>query len=671
MKSIEHHRGPWLSGRLGSVCGPMVACGIIAAFGIIAPGGLVAPAVAAPADADARDADVRERFLAAYTTADGSLEANDDDALRAYVLYPYLRAARIERALARAEGEWQEADIAAAEFLTELGTAPVEPALRHAWLASLARRSLWQAFLDHYEAAAATPALECQYFNARIAQSMTEGLAKAIGERWLTPYRLPPECEPAFQWLRAQGALTDELVAERAKLLLDNGQAAFARVIAGRLPQDAASPLLERADFIESPARMLDGLLHDSNREVAPEVVLEAWSRLARNDPEAALTRFAALTDRAATSAQASELALRLAMGLAWDRRPEALDYFARVPSAALDDTALEWQARAAMWAGDWDLVRAAIASMSAPRRAESAWRYWSARAAEQRDEGDAVRSLYAALLDADNYYSAMAAARLGERVVPRVKPLPLDEEKVGDIASQDAFRRVRELALLGLRELATSEWHYGYERLPEDRRLQAIHLAARWEIYDIAVATATSHGWFNDYALLYPRPYANEIAAAVKLTDVERPLLYGVLRQESLFRADAASAAGALGVAQLTYDTARETARRWELPAPKREDLFDPAVNITLGAARVAELLAQFDAQLPVALGAYNAGESAAVRWLPPRAIDSDVWIENIPYNETRSYVRRVLWHSLVFAWLETGRPQSARDWLAKIEGR
>jgi soluble lytic murein transglycosylase len=236
-------------------------------------------------------------------------------------------------------------------------------------------------------------------------------------------------------------------------------------------------------------------------------------------------------------------------------------------------------------------------------------------------------------------------------------------------IAALDTFRRVRELALCGLRELATAEWHYGYALLPAELGLQATHLAARLEIYDIAVATATSQGHFNDYTLLYPRPYADEVAAAVKLTNVEPHLLYGVLRQESLFRPDAASSAGALGVAQLTPATARETARRWQLPVPTRQDLFDPTVNIRLGAARFAELLERFDAQLPVALGAYNAGEAAAARWLPPQPTDSDVWIENIPYNETRAYVRRVLWHSLVFNWLETGRPQNAREWLGQIE--
>jgi soluble lytic murein transglycosylase len=313
--------------------------------------------------------------------------------------------------------------------------------------------------------------------------------------------------------------------------------------------------------------------------------------------------------------------------------------------------------------------VSAAIAMMSPELQAEWSWRYWAARAAEQRGEKNNARALFEAALGGDNYYSAMAAAQLGDRVVPRLEPIPFDATKLETIAELDVFRRVRELALLGFRELATSEWRYGYAQLPEELQLQAVHLAARWGIYDVAVAMATELGHFNDYTLLYPRPYAGEVAKAVGLTDVEPPLLYGVLRQESLFRADAVSPAGAIGVAQLTHATARETARRWALPAPTRSDLFEPTVSIPLGAARLAELLSRFDAQVPVALGAYNAGAAAAARWLPPRALDSDVWIENIPYNETRAYVRRVLWHSLVFRWLETGKPQSAREWLGKIE--
>jgi soluble lytic murein transglycosylase len=245
---------------------------------------------------------------------------------------------------------------------------------------------------------------------------------------------------------------------------------------------------------------------------------------------------------------------------------------------------------------------------------------------------------------------------------------LPADDEIIERIASEAPFVRARELMSCGLRALATLEWQAGYVALEDAQKRQAVHLAARWGLYDVAVATATSQGVFNDYALLYPRPFPTEVAAAVELTRLEEPLLYGVLRQESLFRPDAASPAGALGLAQLGHSTAEITASRWQLPRPSRADLYDPQTSIQLGAARLKTLIERYSGELPVALAAYNAGESAAERWLPERAMDGDIWIENIPYNETRAYVRRVLWHSLVFAWIEDGRPKSTESWLGSV---
>jgi soluble lytic murein transglycosylase len=128
---------------------------------------------------------------------------------------------------------------------------------------------------------------------------------------------------------------------------------------------------------------------------------------------------------------------------------------------------------------------------------------------------------------------------------------------------------------------------------------------------------------------------------------------VYGVIRQESLYRADAVSSAGARGLMQLQIDTARRTARALKLPKPNVDDLFVPAINTSLGAGYLRTLLDRFDGQLPVALAGYNAGPNAAARWLPDQTIDADVWIENIPYDETREYVQRILWHRLMFTWL------------------
>jgi peptidoglycan lytic transglycosylase len=627
-------------------------------------------ATAQPAADGAAEA-VRAEFVIAYAAAQVGQgdAANDTPALANYVLHPYLRAARLAYALGQASGADSEADRLTSDFLEAHRGEAVTGPLHRAWLESLARRAQWQALLEHYDAAVATDVLECARLNARIALAQTSDLEAAIVQRWLTPLRLPPECEPVFQWLRDRGGIDDALVVERVRRLLQNGQASFARVIARRLPDGQAEPLLRWADLIEKPAASIDALLADPSIAVDPAELLDGFSRLARNAPQEAMRRFDALRRLRFTSDDtASKAALALALGLAWDRDPEALGYFARVASADLDDDALEWLVRAALWKNDWSTARKGIAELSPVKQSEAAWRYWTGRAAEVGGEAAVARERYGSLATDDNYYSAMAAARLGKRIEPHVERLPLDDAVIERIAREAPFVRAHELLLCDLRPQATLEWQAGYAALEDERKPQAVHLAARWGLYDIAVATATSHGVFNDYELLYPRPYAKEVAAAIKLTRLEEPLLYGVLRQESLFRPDATSLAGAVGIAQLGRSTAEITASRWQLPRPSRADLYDPETSIRLGAARLTTLIDKYRGQLPVALAAYNAGELAAERWLPERSIDSDVWIENIPYNETRAYVRRVLWHSLVFGWIEDGRARSTKGWLGSV---
>ena len=138
-----------------------------------------------------------------------------------------------------------------------------------------------------------------------------------------------------------------------------------------------------------------------------------------------------------------------------------------------------------------------------------------------------------------------------------------------GELGSQPVFVRCRELVLASLREPAVLEWQHGFAALDESQRSQAVHLAAKWGWHDVSVATATRQNVFFDYALLYPRPYDVEVEAAAQLSGLERSLIYAVIRQESLYRADAVSDQGARGLAQLTPDTAQLTARRWSLPRP------------------------------------------------------------------------------------------------------
>lgn len=613
---------------------------------------------------------VREDFKEAYASAttlpaDGK---DDSEALRNYPLYPYLQAARIKRALGEATNEFGTVDQRAETFIAHYEREPVGRDLRNAWLTSLATRQQWQPFLKHYRDNSASDPLRCQSFTARIALGQTEDLTLDIARQWLTPSSLP-DCERAFEWMRSQNAMTPDLIEQRVRRALDTNNPSFARQIAASLPADRAAPLLRWATLLENPQKQIDALIASPALEIEPKVQLAGWQRFARVDRDGAMRRYESFVRaRGLTEETASPYALALALALSWDRRPEALSYFKLVQPKDFDEPAREWHARAALWASDWKLVGNVIATMPDQQRSLARWRYWTARATEKNGDPKLARQLYESVLLDDNFYSIMSAARLDRPVAPHLEKLPLDQAQVERMEQLPPMVRARELLLSDLRPQAGSEWSFGFEQLMETARSQAIHLAARWGWYDQAIATASQQRVFNDYELLYPQPYDAEVLSAAKLTALTPQLIYSVMRQESLYRRDALSSANARGLLQMLPETARRTASKWKRPRPSPDDLFNPVVNVPLGAAHLRELVDRFGGQTIVALAGYNAGPNAAARWMPSESLDPDVWVENIPYNETRNYVQRILWHNVVFSWLKSGEPQKVDGWLARI---
>ena len=621
---------------------------------------------------DSLYAQARSEFQRAYAAADAN--AADSEELQRYPLYPYLQATRLRRSLGELDVSNQQAtplDDAIVRFLESHGNEPVTRSLRRDWLVSLASRKQWVLFTENFHADSADTVLQCQAVAARIELKRTSNLEAAITPLWIVGKEAPGECDAAFDWLRSQNKLSADLIEQRARAALTSGNAALARRLAIDLPPIRRSAIEQWAALIQQPQAALDALINDPSATVEAAALLDGWTRLARQNPDAAIVRYdTLLRARDLKDNTASTYALVLALSLSYNRRPEALDYFARAQQGmANDERALEWYARAALWAREWERVDAVIDSMPESLKKQARWRYWAARAQEQLHQREHARTLYTGLLDEDNYYAVLAAARLSEQYAPHPQRLSFNEEHLERAAQQPAMVRAHELLLCNLRPLATTEWAYGYALLSPELQAQTVALASRWGWYEQAIATATRQSTFNDYEILYPRPYDRATRHAARTFSIPQEILYSVLRQESLYRSDAVSSAGAYGLLQLKPETARRMGQRIHKPLKSATDLFEPDTNITLGAAELRGLLDRFDGQLPVALAAYNAGPAAAMRWLPRDDVDADVWIENIPYNETRAYVQRVLWHNVVFTWLDTRESHKNLAWLTAIK--
>ena len=609
----------------------------------------------------AADADPADGARQAFTVAMLRIKLHQPDlddapALKSFVIYDYLLAARLRRDLAQTNGD--ELDDRIDEFLTRHGQQPVSRGLRRDWLSSLAQRARWDWFLPR-SADLTDPVLICQRLAARLAAGDTATLAADALVRWSLPQRQLGQCAPVFAWLKQQNLLTAALAESRTRLALGADNARLAREFAADVPAPQATKLLRWSDLLEAPKSALNVLVSQPTLPIDGDALMSGFDKLSRIDARAALDMLPGLLVRPdATAPVKAHLQRSAALGAAYDRDPRAVAAFGEVPPAAADNQVQEWRVRAALWAGDYRQVRAWIEQMPPDLLSLPRWRYWRARAIASLDGLEAATPLYGELATLRDYYGYLAADRLVRPYRLNAHPSPDDADTQRALSTEPGLMRAHELFACEMTDEAGVEWAVFMSGSGNALKVQAARLAGRWGWYSQSIATLAQSGEFDDVELRYPRPYADSVADGARMTRLPDDLIYSVMRQESLYRKDAVSRADARGLMQMLPSTATAVARRWGLKPPTRDTLFDPTVAIPLGAAYLRELLDRNQGSLGFALAAYNAGQSPVDRWTPPAPLDADVWIENIPYNETRNYVQRILEHLVAFSYVCGAEP-------------
>jgi soluble lytic murein transglycosylase len=624
-----------------------------------------APAPAAAAEAAAASAAaslpeiasdrsaLAEAFVAALRRVRlNQAEPPDPAALQAYPIYDYLVAARLRRDVSQQPSAELDATVDA--FLQAHAGEPVARALHRDWLESLALRRRWDWFLPRSRDLS-DPPLACARLEGLLAAGQTDGLAPLALARWMLPQQQPAACDAVFAWLRQQHQLSAALAESRTRAALEVENPRLARSFALDVPAPRAAPLLQWAQLLESPQPALGALATHPERSVDPQALFAGFDRLARANPSVAAALLAPLLARPDSTAELQERLRRAAaLGAAYDHDPAAVGEFATFSPAPGDDAAQEWRARAALWAGNFSQALAWIEAMPPNLAGEPRWRYWRARALEATGGQAAAAPLYAELADLRDYYGYLAADRLHRGYNLNASPVADDSAAQAKLAAEPGMVRARALLDCDLGDDAVSEWSSALRNADPATKIQAAVLASRWGWYAQSIATLAETHEFDDVRLRYPHPFPAAVARASRLAHLSENWILAVMRQESLFRKDAVSHAGARGLMQMLPGTATAVAKRWHLPPPGPDGLFDPGLAIPLGAARLRELLDHYDGRLALTLAAYNAGESPLARWLPERPMDAPVWVENIPYNETRAYVQHILEHLVAFAWVD-----------------
>ncbi len=230
-------------------------------------------------------------------------------------------------------------------------------------------------------------------------------------------------------------------------------------------------------------------------------------------------------------------------------------------------------------------------------------------------------------------------------------RPLLVTETELQALSDRADFQAASELLALKRPAEARRQWQFAVARLEQGLLPAAAKLAQRWRAPALAIATVAKANHWDDLELRFPLEYSREIGQNAAERQLDPAIIYGLVRQESAFDSQADSPAGAKGLMQVMPQTGRQIAADLRDRWGDDDSLFQPDLNLKYGAFYFKKLLGQFNGHYALAAAAYNAGASKIKRWLPSgRSQPADIWIENIPYKETRGYVASVLMYSLIY---------------------
>jgi soluble lytic murein transglycosylase len=342
----------------------------------------------------------------------------------------------------------------------------------------------------------------------------------------------------------------------------------------------------------------------------------------------------------------------------------------------------LAWKARAALRAGrtpQWPTLLSAIEAMGDEARKDPAWIYWKARALLAHG-GDDRRAEAAKLLESiaspRGFYEQLALEDLGRKVTVPPRPAPLTPQEREAVRLNASLNRGLYAIAIGLRSEGVREWNYGTNLaqpggLSERELLAAAAFACEREVWDRCINTSERTRDAFDVEQRFPMPFRDAVVQRAQQIALDPAYVYGLIRQESRFIMDARSHVGASGLMQVMPATARWTARKLGMNGFNASQLNDRDTNIAIGTGYLKLVLDDFGGSMPLAAAAYNAGPGRPRNWRNGPVMEAAAWAENVPFGETRDYVKKVLANTTMYAAILTGQPQSLKERLGTIGPR
>lgn len=552
--------------------------------------------------------------------------------LKTYPLYPYLIFIKLKQ-------QWpyvnrSEID----EFLQTYSDTPLAVRLRADWLTYLAKKQDWKHFIYYYQPIYGM-SLQCYYLQSLLATQQKPLAFKKISILWLQLNSPPSVCRKVFARWEQSGGLSSALIWKKLDRAMARNDLNAIQHTMQFLPPLQRQQVRHWYQVQRYPQLIKHTDQFDPDNAIDRKILLFGMKRLASKDPIRLAEYWSKLSKAYDLhESEIEQLSADLAVGLARRSHSAASEWLKKIKPAYADATLREWRVRDSLLNGQWKQVLYWLDHLSGKEQEQACWRYWRARALAKTQKTAAANSIYTELAKEVDYYGVLASQRLKLNYHPTAHRILGDREALGN---KRAIQRAKELVALGFMGEARQEWLWALDRLSLPERQAAAQLAKQWGWYDLAIVGASKANIHNDIKLRFPFAYRRSVLAAARKTHLNSAWIFAIMRQESAFMWNAKSRVGALGLMQIMPNTGKQLARGLSL---RRINLLDPEQNIRLGSTYLRQLLELFDGNSTLATASYNVGPNRIKHFQKLyQRLPNDVWVEILPWKETRDYVKGV----------------------------
>ncbi|MDM7861506.1 transglycosylase SLT domain-containing protein [Alteromonas sp. ASW11-36] len=534
-------------------------------------------------------------------------------------------------------------------FLAANDNSPVARNVRKRWLQLLQDENQDELYVEYYQPQLSAE-LDCHYLQLTYneEQELRE-FDQLVAPLWLVEYSQPKACDPIFKRWKASGLQTSDRVLARFKLASRAGNLRLAQFLGRSIaPEQKYLQSLWR-DARRRPLR-LTAANKFPGKYVAEEaeVFTYAMNRLAWSEPHRVISALDNTADRLSLSDdQLNKIVQTVALSLAVDQHPDAETWLQKAYQQQADPEILRWQVATAIRQQQWQQTIAMIAAAEPSHANDLSYQYWQGRSWQQLEAPEKAHDSFSIVAAQRHYYGFLASAQIQQ--VPRLnhREPRIDSVLQQALIQDPAIRRAHELFVQQRFAEARREWRFALREASDDVRMQAALLAHDWQWYDQAIALFTQLGYFDDVLRRFPIASNTAIQPLAQEYQIDPAWAFAITRRESSFMSDAVSGVGARGLMQVMPATARFIQQQ-----PVRySTLLEPQANVALGIQYLRYLMEKVDDNTLLATASYNAGWRRVLEWLPEQeAVDADIWIESIPYRETRNYVKAVLAYKYIY---------------------